>query len=86
LERLNQSLIASRNRFFADPVIIDEGVRIARTRCTISPEKLLSYFTRSLTYGLSDSHRITLDKFDNILNHLDRLDRDPQQIADPALR
>lgn len=94
LKALNQGLIESRDRFFADAALIEEGVRIAQTRCTISPEKLLSYFTCSLSYNLSDSHRLTLEKFGNILNKtldntLDKQDlalRDHQQVVDPALR
>jgi chorismate dehydratase len=84
LDALNRRLSACRDRFFADETLLEDGVRIARTRCTISPETLRGYFTRSLDYRLGEAHRQALTQFHGILNHLDA-NRDPETPGYPAL-
>lgn len=71
LKAINTELVQSRIRFLGSEALLQEGIRIARTRCTISSGKLRSYFTRSLSYELTDAHRTALSRFETILESLD---------------
>jgi chorismate dehydratase len=71
LAAMNQGLCWSRDRFLGDEALLERGVRMASTRCTISPERLRHYFTRSLSYTLSGAHQQALGRFDEILKALD---------------
>lgn len=81
LQAMNQGLCSSRDRFLADEALLAQGVRMASTRCTISPERLRHYFTRSLSYTLSGAHQQALGRFDEILKDLDASPDD--QVKEP---
>ena len=49
----------------------------------MTPERILRYFTRSLTYGLDRRHLEALDRFSETLNTLDTQPRDPQPRRQP---
>jgi chorismate dehydratase len=76
LEEINHHLIQARQSFFQDKTLLQEGVRIAKSRCTISAEEVQSYYTQSLTYDLSEKHLQALDLFGSILRDLDSTNRE----------
>lgn len=80
LETVRSSLVAARQRFFEDPALFDEGVRLAEARCTIPTEAIRRYFTRCLDYRLADSHRQSLALFAQVPgmpdNHLEQSARE----------
>lgn len=87
-EDLNRLLRESRNRFFENPALLEHGVKTAANRCTMTPERIHRYFTRSLTYGLDRRHLEALDRFSEIINTLDRSSREEpsrEQPEQPAI-
>ncbi len=83
LEQINRLLRESRNRFFENPELLENGVKAAADRCTMTRERIRRYFTRSLTYGLDRRHLEALDRFSEIINTLDTQPREQQPRKQP---
>jgi chorismate dehydratase len=71
LSTVNRQLCQSRDRFFVDPERYEAGVQAAKSRCKISDEQIRAYFSRCLTYQLTDVHRQALTSFDAAIQQLD---------------
>lgn len=70
LRDLNQALIDSRVRFFADESAFADGVALARQKSAVPAEKLARYFTVSLDYRMTEPHLVSLSRFDRVIQRL----------------
>lgn len=79
LKTLNEALIESRARFFADPDLYSAGLALAHEKCGVPREKLARYYGVSLDYRLAEPHLVSLSRFDQVIRRLEGRDLSRQQ-------
>lgn len=68
LETVSQQLSASRDAFFNNADLFQQGIDSAAARCQIPRADIESYFLNALNYTFTDDHRASLKAFEKALD------------------